>query len=109
MAEIEGPGGPPPSIPDDLTIVQFMFDYQHPIRPIRQNDSPWFIEDTVGRKVRIDEIRSRTHGLANALSTRWQIGEDDVICIFGPNDVDYPVVVWLSSSHLDASLMGTDE
>lgn len=57
MAEIEGPGGPPPSIPDDLTIVQFMFDYQHPIRPIRRNDSPWFIEDTVGRKVRIDEVR----------------------------------------------------
>ncbi|KAI0937764.1 hypothetical protein AcW1_003837 [Taiwanofungus camphoratus] len=94
MAEIHALRGPLPHVPDDLTIVQFMLDHQHPTKPAVKQSSPWLIEDATGRKIGIDEIRSRTQGLANALSSRWKIGENDVVCIFSPNHVDYPAMIW---------------
>lgn len=56
MSEIYGPGEPLPSIPDDLTVVQFMQDYQHPTRPTVKQAVPWFIEDDTGRNVKFDEV-----------------------------------------------------
>ncbi|KAI0919293.1 hypothetical protein AcV5_002250 [Taiwanofungus camphoratus] len=94
MSEIYGPGEPLPSIPDDLTVVQFMQDYQHPTRPTVKQAVPWFIEDDTGRNVKFDEVRSRTNGLANAFNSRWKIAEDDVVCIFSPNHIDYAIVIW---------------
>ncbi|KAL5494986.1 hypothetical protein ACEPAI_448 [Sanghuangporus weigelae] len=85
---------PCPTIPDDLTIAQFMLDAQHPIRPVRTENVPWLIEESTGRSVGFEELRSRTYGLANAMHMRWGIGEDDVVCIFSPNHVDYPVTIW---------------
>jgi hypothetical protein len=62
--------------PTDLTIAQFILDTAHPLRPIRQADSPWFIEDETGRGVGYEEVRARTWGLANAIRGRWtDIGE----------------------------------
>ncbi|KZT02013.1 amp dependent CoA ligase [Laetiporus sulphureus 93-53] len=92
MAEIQGSGGPLPAIPDDMTIVQFMLDYRHPSRPAARN--AWFIDDVTGRRIGEDEIRFRTDALANGLSSRWPIEENDVVCIFSPNHIDYPVVFW---------------
>ncbi|KAJ7878650.1 phenylacetyl-CoA ligase, partial [Mycena leptocephala] len=40
------------------------------------------------------QLRLRTTSLANALSLKWNIGEDDVVCVFSPNHVDYPVCLW---------------
>lgn len=85
-----------PHIPDNLSIPQFFLDTQHAIRPSRPQQSTWFIEDATSRKVGYEEVRdrntrlsgghaghasdtlqiqSRVRGLANALSTRWNIGE----------------------------------
>ncbi|CAE6467638.1 unnamed protein product [Rhizoctonia solani] len=80
---------------DDLTIPQFILDSTHPLRPTRDGNSPWLIEDETGRGIGFEEVRSRVWGLANAISGRWRdIAEDDVVCIFSPNNVDYPVTIW---------------
>ncbi|KZS99949.1 amp dependent CoA ligase [Laetiporus sulphureus 93-53] len=98
VREIQGVGGPMPAIPDDLTIVQFMLDRanEHPSRPdvARREEHPWMIENGTGRKVFVKELRYRTNALANALRRRWNVVEDDVVCLFSPNHVDYPVMVW---------------
>ncbi|CCM02960.1 uncharacterized protein FIBRA_05075 [Fibroporia radiculosa] len=94
MSEIHGIGGPLPAIPDDMSVAQFMLDYHHPFRPVLAQPSPWLIEDSSGRKVWKEEIYSRTDALANSLSARWKIGENDVVSIFSPNSVDYPVIIW---------------
>ncbi|THV07585.1 phenylacetyl-CoA ligase [Dendrothele bispora CBS 962.96] len=85
---------PLPPIPDDLTIPQFMLKYQHSLRPSRPHNVPWLIEDRTGKGVFTEELLTRTHRLANALSARWNVGEDDVVCVFSPNHVDYPIVIW---------------
>ncbi|KAI0943151.1 hypothetical protein AcV7_002378 [Taiwanofungus camphoratus] len=96
MTEIHGPGGPLPPVPDHLTLAQFMLDYHHVSKPVvaAEQSNPWLIEDATGRQITYQEIRTRTQGLANALSSRWGIGEDDAVCIFSPNHVDYPVAIW---------------
>ncbi|KAH9833502.1 amp dependent CoA ligase [Rhodofomes roseus] len=93
MAEIIGAGHLAP-IPDDLTIVQFMLDHQHSTRPVPPSHRPWFIEDESGRKVEFDEVKFRTNALANAFHLKWKLGEDDVVCIYSPNHVDYPITIW---------------
>ena len=47
---------PLPPIPDDLTIPQFFLDYQHPLRPVRKDLTPWLIEDATGRKIGYEEV-----------------------------------------------------
>ncbi|KZT03949.1 amp dependent CoA ligase [Laetiporus sulphureus 93-53] len=95
MSEIYGPGELA-QIPDDLTIVQFMQDYEHPNRPVKRNETTWFIEDDTGRKVGFEEIKPHTDALANSLHEKWKLGEDEVVCICSPNHVDYPIVMWAS-------------
>ncbi|KAF9502460.1 phenylacetyl-CoA ligase [Pleurotus eryngii] len=85
---------PLPEIPDDLSIPQFMLDYKHPCMPYRPENVPWLTEDHSGRSIGFQEIKSRTHGLANAMSIKWNIRQNDVVCIFSPNHTDYPICVW---------------
>ncbi|KAL0951462.1 hypothetical protein HGRIS_008150 [Hohenbuehelia grisea] len=85
---------PLPAIPDDLTVPQFLLDSQHPSRPRRPEGVPWLVEDASGRPIGLEEIKHRVSGLANAMSIRWSIQENDVVCIFSPNHVDYPVAIW---------------
>ncbi|KAI0795462.1 amp dependent CoA ligase [Abortiporus biennis] len=86
---------PLPIIPDDLTTSQFMLDGYHSQRPLRTELKPWFVEELTGRQIGFEEIRARTFSFANELKARWDIvGEDDVVCIFSPNHVDYPIVIW---------------
>ncbi|KAG8732721.1 hypothetical protein FRC11_011380 [Ceratobasidium sp. 423] len=67
------------SPPTDVSIPQFFLDSTHPLKPIRDSDSPWFVEDETGRTVGFEEARSRTWGLANGVRGRWpSIAEDDV-------------------------------
>ncbi|KAF9811107.1 hypothetical protein IEO21_06656 [Rhodonia placenta] len=94
MTEIYGPGAPLPPIPDDLTVVQFMLDSHHVARPVVQPPNAWLIEDSTGRKVGLPKIRSRVHGLANAISSLWSIGTFAKVCIFSPNHIDYPIAIW---------------
>ncbi|EIN14039.1 phenylacetyl-CoA ligase [Punctularia strigosozonata HHB-11173 SS5] len=92
--DFEVPGAELPHVPDNLTIPQFLLDSQHATRPLRPVNSPWLIEDETGRHIGFEELRRRTFGLANALSVKYGIGNNDVVCLFSPNHVDYPVVVW---------------
>ncbi|KAI0067072.1 phenylacetyl-CoA ligase [Artomyces pyxidatus] len=81
-------------IPDDVTLAQFMLDRSHPYRPTRPAGVPWLIEESTGRAVALEEIRERVFGLANALSFKYGIGENDVVSLFSPNHMDYVVAVW---------------
>jgi hypothetical protein len=45
------------SIPDDLTLAQFILDVHHPARPIRPHGAPWLIQDETGQKTGFDEAR----------------------------------------------------
>ncbi|KAI0706142.1 amp dependent CoA ligase [Cytidiella melzeri] len=94
MTEFCALGEPLPVIPDDLTVPQFMLDAHHPDRPARRQPMPWLIEDATGREIGYKDLRTRTFGLANEFSTRWSIGENDVVCLCSPNHVDWPVVLW---------------
>ncbi|KAG9018596.1 hypothetical protein FRB90_011264 [Tulasnella sp. 427] len=90
-----GPDMAPP--PDDLTIPQFILDSQHPLRQLRTgntNKAPWLIEDETGKNYTFEEVHARTFGLANAVAKRWGIGDDDVVCVYSPNNIDYPTVIW---------------
>ncbi|GLB45464.1 putative phenylacetyl-CoA ligase [Lyophyllum shimeji] len=94
--DIYSPSAPLPSIPDDLTVPQFIFDAEHECRPVRKPNVPclpWLIEDETGRAIGEQELRRRTFGLPNGLRFMFGIGEDDVVLIFGRNHVDYPVAI----------------
>ncbi|KAG2145837.1 hypothetical protein DEU56DRAFT_183761 [Suillus clintonianus] len=93
MAEIYAPSLET-SVPDDLTLPQFILDSSHPLRPIPSSHVPWFIEDASGRGVGHEEVRARTYGLANGLSLRFGLKENDLVVIFSPNHIDYPVGIW---------------
>lgn len=92
MSLYPSPLGLPP-IPDDLTIPQFLLDSRHITRPYNTASNPWFIEEATGRSIGFEEVcrisfyerallwtalipqvRTRTYGLANAISSRWRIG-----------------------------------
>ncbi|KZS98390.1 phenylacetyl-CoA ligase [Sistotremastrum niveocremeum HHB9708] len=87
-----GPALLPP--PDDLTIPQFMLDSFHPARPVREDHSPWLIDDQSGKSYHYEQIRMRVHGLANGLTSRWHLKNDDVVCIYSPNNIEYPIAIW---------------
>ncbi|KAK0208848.1 amp dependent CoA ligase [Desarmillaria ectypa] len=79
----------------NLTVPQFILDSPHELRPHRKDDIPWFIEDGTGRTLcHAEVVHQRTHGLANALSLIWGLSEDDVVCIFSPNHIYYPISIW---------------
>lgn len=85
---------PAPFIPDDLTVPQFFFDSDHPLRAIRPHGVPFFVDDATGRAVDSREARKRVDGLANGLSRRWDVREDEVVCLYSPNHMDYAVAFW---------------
>ncbi|KAJ6584758.1 phenylacetyl-CoA ligase [Mycena capillaripes] len=89
MSEIRAASGALPAIPDDLSIPQFQLDHIDPNRPTRHADIPCLIDDVSGKKVHFQELRERTQGLANALSSLYSI-----VLLFSRNHVDYPVVIW---------------
>ncbi|KAI8989131.1 acetyl-CoA synthetase-like protein [Trametes punicea] len=93
---VYGDGGPLAPVPDDLTVPQFLFDSYHPLgaEGLQLRAPAWLIDDATGREFTGDELRARTWGVANAMHLRWNIGDNDVVCIYGPNHVDYPVVMW---------------
>ncbi|KDR85394.1 hypothetical protein GALMADRAFT_234245 [Galerina marginata CBS 339.88] len=92
MSEFRSPV-PLPDIPDNLSIPQFILRTS-PSRPVRPKNVPFFIEDSTGRAVTFEEAHHRTFGLANALSIKWNIGPNDVVCLFSPNHIDYATTVW---------------
>jgi hypothetical protein len=49
-------GGTLGTIPDDLTLPQFILDSSHPTRPIRKQGIPWLVDDTSGRQIGFEEV-----------------------------------------------------
>ncbi|TFL04442.1 hypothetical protein BDV98DRAFT_562245 [Pterulicium gracile] len=94
MTEFYSPGGELPHIRDDLTIPQFMFDFTHPSRPVVSPSAPVLVEDATGKALDLNQVRERTFGLANALRHKYGIDRDDVVVVFSPNHVDYPISIW---------------
>ncbi|KAG6832521.1 hypothetical protein H0H92_000150 [Tricholoma furcatifolium] len=94
MPEFHSTGPSLPHIPDNLTIPQFFLDVNNPLRPVRPERAPWLIKDGSTRAFGHSELSQSTHGLANALSSKWNIGKGDTVCIFSPNNVAYPVCIW---------------
>ncbi|KAJ6544154.1 amp dependent CoA ligase [Mycena capillaripes] len=93
MPEFEG-RGKLPRIPDDMTLEEFMLDYNHELRPTRPVGVPWLVVEKTGRKVDVDEIRTRTRGLEAGVRNKFGIGEDDVVFILSGNHIDYLICVW---------------
>lgn len=58
MAEFPSLYDPCPPIPDDLTVPQFLLDAPHPLRQIRDDNSPWLIDDVTGKAVGAEEVRA---------------------------------------------------
>ncbi|KAH9950863.1 phenylacetyl-CoA ligase [Amylocystis lapponica] len=87
------PWVPPPA---NLTLPQFMLDelHAHPTRPVRLADTPCIIDEESGKKVYLDELRSRTDALARSLSARFRIGDGDIVALYCRNHLDYVVCVW---------------
>ncbi|KAK7044472.1 acetyl-CoA synthetase-like protein [Favolaschia claudopus] len=93
MTTFEG-RGELPHIPDDITLEEFILDYSHPFRPTRPPGSPWLVVDLTGRKVGLEELRTRTRGFAAGVQTQFGIREDDVVLMFSRNHIDYHPCVW---------------
>lgn len=94
IQEFVSPNGTVPHIPTNMTIAQFFLDYQHPDRPVRPETAPWLINNDTGRSYHLEEIRTRTYGLANIMKARWNIGNNDCIAFFTPNHVEFPITAW---------------
>ncbi|KIM66784.1 hypothetical protein SCLCIDRAFT_1147594 [Scleroderma citrinum Foug A] len=107
MAELESPSGTLPPIPDDLTLVQFILDSWHLLRPAQAHGVPWIIEDHTGVSRGLDELRERTSSLANGLRFRFNISTHTIVLVFSPNHLDYLVVVW-ATHRLGAIMSGAN-
>ncbi|KAF9050881.1 phenylacetyl-CoA ligase [Hymenopellis radicata] len=83
-----------PWIPDDMTTPQFILDFHHPIRPQRPNGVPWLVADKSGKRMDLEEIQTRTTGLAVSLQTKYFIGEGDPVLFLSSNHIDYPICMW---------------
>ncbi|KAM6493631.1 hypothetical protein JOM56_009992 [Amanita muscaria] len=92
--EFHSPSGPLPTVPDDLTLPQFIFDGKHPNRPERGPDIPWIIENDTGRRYSGEDIRRRTLALAHALHIKYKLKDNDVVVIFSRNHIDYPIMTF---------------
>ncbi|KAJ7185242.1 amp dependent CoA ligase [Mycena filopes] len=87
-----------PYFPDDLTLPQFLLDYEHPIRLAREPETPWLIDGRTGRSLLKAEVIRRTWSLANGLSFRAAI-----VGIISENNLDFPIAIW-AAHRLGASV-----
>ncbi|PPQ84132.1 hypothetical protein CVT25_003343 [Psilocybe cyanescens] len=77
--EFHSKAGDPASIPDDLTVPQFILDTHHETRPERPKGVPWLVADKSGNEIGLNEIHKRTNGLAVRLRDEYHIIQNDVV------------------------------
>ncbi|KAF4617186.1 hypothetical protein D9613_005623 [Agrocybe pediades] len=94
MAELHSGEDILPHIPDNLTLSQFMLDYQHEMRPARSSKTPCLVDDSTGKSLSFESLRLQTEYLANGLYIQYEIGERDTVMIFSSNHMNYPIVLW---------------
>lgn len=69
MAEFHSLSGGLPPIPDNLTIPQFFFSDNNPLRPVRRNAVPWLIDDETGSTLDHVQVRfALIHSIYTPLS-----------------------------------------
>ncbi|KAF9474156.1 phenylacetyl-CoA ligase [Pholiota conissans] len=83
-----------PYVPDGVTIPQFIFDSEHETRRKRKPGTPWLVEDATGKKMMESDLRMRTHGLANGLKTKYNIGMVSLTVSILNTVTDYPTAIW---------------
>ncbi|KAI0657594.1 phenylacetyl-CoA ligase [Cubamyces menziesii] len=81
---------------DNFTIPQFVFSetFEHPTKSSQIGKYPCMIEEETGRKVYLSELQYRTDALARAFSALFNIRDGDIVSLYIPNHVDYPVLTW---------------
>ncbi|KAJ7087682.1 phenylacetyl-CoA ligase [Mycena belliarum] len=103
MAEFTSPMHTIPYFPEDLTLPQFLLDYHHPIRLHRDPSSPWIVDAVTGTPRLQAEVIERTWNLANGLSSKFSITQDNIVGIISENDIDFPIAIW-ATHRLGASI-----
>lgn len=91
-------------IPSHLTIDQFLFSSStsshlptsppsHP-RP-NPTAQTWLIDSVTEKRYTYETCQDRSTQLATAFSAHLQLSDpQDVLAIYAPNDLDYPIVIW---------------
>ncbi|KAF5366533.1 hypothetical protein D9758_008940 [Tetrapyrgos nigripes] len=88
------------SVPDNLTIPQFLFD-KNPLGFLRGAQSvdvsttqPCMIDEISGRQITFSQAKSRSDALARALKSKYNLSENAIVSVFSPNHMDYPICIW---------------
>lgn len=81
---------PDVSIPDNLSIDQFLFDSCAGAK----SDPLWLIDAVSGRSLTRSQARDRSLDIARGLSNLHGLGKDDTLVLFSTNEVDYATLLW---------------
>lgn len=73
---------PSVSIPDDVSIDQFIF-----ANPGPDVDAPWLIDALTGRSLTQKQAEKRSLNLARAFREGWGLGVDDTLVLYSGNEV----------------------
>ncbi|KAJ7643428.1 phenylacetyl-CoA ligase, partial [Mycena polygramma] len=105
MTDFSSPMLSIPFFPDTLTLPQFLFDYEHPLRLGHNPGRPWIVDSVTGMSRSQDEVwlKERVWNLANGLSRRFAIGANDTVGLVTGNHPDFPVAIW-ATHRLGASV-----
>ncbi|KAJ6133837.1 hypothetical protein N7523_000159 [Penicillium sp. IBT 18751x] len=57
-------------------------------------DRPLYIDAVSGKQYTFGDVTQRTKSLANGLRQSFGLKTDDVVALFSPNTIDYPVVMY---------------
>ncbi|KAF5545578.1 phenylacetyl ligase [Fusarium napiforme] len=85
---------PPVSLPDSITIEEFMYSEQHGRQPLKLSRNPYTCGLT-GKTYTVAEARERVDYMARAIAKRldWTVANgtewDKVACVFSWNTIDY--------------------
>ncbi|KAJ7166412.1 acetyl-CoA synthetase-like protein [Mycena crocata] len=82
-----------PHFPDDLTLPQFLFDYQHPIRLPRDAETPWIVDAVSGKAYLQEEASPNDTGRSRRYPLHYSFIEI-IVGIVSSNAVDFPIVIW---------------
>ncbi|KAJ3512390.1 hypothetical protein NLJ89_g3552 [Agrocybe chaxingu] len=101
-----------PHIPDNLTVAQFMLDYQHEIRPLR-GSTPCLIDDATDQPFSLETVSPQVldtlyvmykyfHLLGNIETLNDLIlfhlsGEEDTVMLVSPNHIGQSIMICLSA------------
>lgn len=91
--------------PTDLTLDQFMFSYapeNDVVSPkdgeIHSRPSPlgqtWLIDSSTEKEYSFEDCRRRHQLLSDGLYDHLDLRPGQVVVIYAPNDIDYPLVIW---------------